>query len=64
MDQTHVTFRWEDRERDVLRIERLPGVEFLRASSSTSCRAAFTRSDTTGSGTPRSETSPIVPGCS
>ena len=33
------------------------------ASLSTSCREVFTRSDTTGSGTPRSETSPIVPGC-
>ena len=38
MDQTHVTFRWKDRGADALRIERLPGVEFLRLSSSTSCR--------------------------
>lgn len=30
MDQTHVTFRWKDRKADAWRIERLPGVEFLR----------------------------------
>lgn len=30
MDQTHVTFRWKDRNTDAWRIERLPGVEFLR----------------------------------
>ena len=30
MDQTHVTFRWKDRGADASRIERLPGVEFLR----------------------------------
>ena len=30
MDQTHVTFRWNDRGADAWRIERLPGVEFLR----------------------------------
>ena len=30
MDQTHVTFRWKDRNADASRIERLPGVEFLR----------------------------------
>ena len=30
MDQTHVTFRWKDRGADAWRIERLPGVEFLR----------------------------------
>jgi hypothetical protein len=30
MDQTHVTFRWKDRDTDTWRIERLPGVEFLR----------------------------------
>src|SRR5271157_3916631 len=30
MDQTHVTFRWKDRNADAWRIERLPGVEFLR----------------------------------
>jgi len=30
MDQTHVTFRWKDRDADAWRIERLPGVEFLR----------------------------------
>jgi hypothetical protein len=29
MDQTHVSFRWKDRESDAWRIERLPGVEFL-----------------------------------
>ena len=29
MDQTHVTFRWKDREAGAWRIERLPGVEFL-----------------------------------
>ena len=29
-DQTHVTFRWKDRGADAWRIERLPGVEFLR----------------------------------
>jgi hypothetical protein len=29
MDQTHVTFRWKDRDADAWRIERLPGVEFL-----------------------------------
>ena len=30
MDQTHVTFRWKDRKAGAWRIERLPGVEFLR----------------------------------
>jgi hypothetical protein len=30
MDQTHVTFRWKDRDADAWRTERLPGVEFLR----------------------------------
>ena len=30
MDQTHVTFRWKDRNLDNWRSERLPGVEFLR----------------------------------
>jgi hypothetical protein len=30
MDQTHVTFRWKDRDAGVWRNERLPGVEFLR----------------------------------
>jgi hypothetical protein len=30
MDQTHVTFRWKDRDTDAWRTERLPGVEFLR----------------------------------
>ncbi len=30
MDQTHVTFRWKDRDTGTWRIERLPGVEFLR----------------------------------
>ncbi len=30
MDQTPVTFRWKDRGADAWRIERLPGVEFLR----------------------------------
>ncbi len=30
MDQTHVSFRWKDRKADGWRIERLPGVEFLR----------------------------------
>jgi Putative transposase/Transposase zinc-binding domain len=30
MDQSHVTFRWKDREAGAWRIERLPGVEFLR----------------------------------
>lgn len=30
MDQTHVTFRWKDRNTDAWRIERLTGVEFLR----------------------------------
>jgi Putative transposase/Transposase zinc-binding domain len=30
MDQSHVTFRWKDRGTDTWRIERLPGVEFLR----------------------------------
>jgi hypothetical protein len=30
MDQTHVTFRWKDRKATGWRIERLPGVEFLR----------------------------------
>jgi hypothetical protein len=29
MDQTHVTFRWKDRNANSWRIERLPGVEFL-----------------------------------
>jgi hypothetical protein len=29
MDQTHVTFRWKDRDADAWRTERLPGVEFL-----------------------------------
>ena len=63
MDQTHVTFRWKDRGASAWRTERLPGVEFTpSASFSTSCREGFTRSDTTGSGTRRSETSPTVPG--
>lgn len=30
MDQTHVTFRWKDRDADAWRTERLPGVAFLR----------------------------------
>jgi Putative transposase/Transposase zinc-binding domain len=30
MDQTHVTFRCKDRDTEAWRIERLPGVEFLR----------------------------------
>lgn len=30
MDDTHVTFRWKDRDSDTWRIVRLPGVEFLR----------------------------------
>jgi hypothetical protein len=30
MDQTHVTFRFKDRNTDTWRTERLPGVEFLR----------------------------------
>ncbi|MGB3123959.1 MAG: transposase [Pseudomonas sp.] len=30
MDQTHVTFRWKDRNSDTWQTERLPGVEFLR----------------------------------
>ena len=64
MDQTHVTFRWKDRGADAWPSSGCRALSSSGASSSTSCRAAFTRSDTTGSGTPRSETSPIVPGCS
>jgi hypothetical protein len=30
MDDTHVTFRWKDRDSDTWRTLRLPGVEFLR----------------------------------
>ena len=30
MDQTHVSFRWNDRKSGGWRTERLPGVEFLR----------------------------------
>ena len=30
MDQSHVTFRWKDRSISAWRVERLPGVEFLR----------------------------------
>jgi hypothetical protein len=30
MDQSHVTFRWKDRDAAAWRTERLPGVEFLR----------------------------------
>jgi Putative transposase/Transposase zinc-binding domain len=30
MDQTHVTFRWKDRNAQAWRTERLPGKEFLR----------------------------------
>jgi Putative transposase/Transposase zinc-binding domain len=30
MDQTHVTFRWKDRNAGAWRVERLPGLEFLR----------------------------------
>ncbi len=30
MDDTHVTFRWKDRDSDSWRTQRLPGVEFLR----------------------------------
>lgn len=29
LDQTHVTFRWKDREAQAWRTQRLPGVEFL-----------------------------------
>ena len=30
MDQTHVSFRWKDRKAEAWRVERLPGIEFLR----------------------------------
>ena len=30
MDQSHVAFRWKDRNAEAWRNERLPGVEFLR----------------------------------
>ena len=30
MDETHVTFRWKDRDSDTWRTERIPGVQFLR----------------------------------
>jgi hypothetical protein len=30
MDDTHVTYRWKDRNAGVWRTVRLPGVEFLR----------------------------------
>ncbi len=30
MDQSHVTFRWKDRSISAWRVERVPGVEFLR----------------------------------
>jgi hypothetical protein len=30
MDESHVTFRWKDRSTNGWRVERLPGVEFLR----------------------------------
>ena len=30
MDESHVVFRWKDRNADAWRTERLPGVEFLR----------------------------------
>jgi Putative transposase/Transposase zinc-binding domain len=30
VDRTHVTFRWKDRRKIAWRLERLPGVEFLR----------------------------------
>jgi Putative transposase/Transposase zinc-binding domain len=30
MDESHVTFRWKDRDAQAWRTERLPGVEFLR----------------------------------
>jgi hypothetical protein len=30
MDHTHVTFRYKDRDADIWRTMRLPGVEFLR----------------------------------
>jgi hypothetical protein len=30
MDDTHVTFRWKDRDSDTWRTDRIPGVEFLR----------------------------------
>ena len=33
VDQTHVTFRWKDRSKIAWRLERLPGVEFLRRLS-------------------------------
>jgi hypothetical protein len=30
MDETHVTFRWKDRDSDTWQTERIPGVQFLR----------------------------------
>ena len=64
MDQTHVTFRWKDRNANGWRTERLPGVEFLKAASSRTrtYREGFTRSDTTGCGTLEAEDCPTVPG--
>ena len=64
MDQTHVTFRWKDRSTGAGAPSGCQALSSSGASFSMSCREVFTRSATTGSGTPRSETSPIVPGCS
>ena len=59
----HVPFRLKDRSANGWCTGSCRSVDSAGSSFSTSCRKAFTRSDTTGSGTPRSETSPIVPGC-
>ena len=65
MDQSHVTFRWKDRSANGWRTEPCRSVEFTQSDSfSMSCREGFTKSDTTGSGTLPSVSSPTAPGCS
>jgi len=52
-DQTFVIFRWKQYSAHAWRTERVPGLEFLRRFLQHMLpREAFTRSDTTGSGTP------------
>ena len=64
MDQTHVTFRWKDRNAARGAPNGCRASSSCGGSFSTYCREASTGSAITGCGIPRTETSPIAPGCS